>query len=172
MSRQLRLVVSILLICLFASLQYKAECAIYDVQYQSDINGKSATAAELFQIRGNNYYIFVHKCCLYSYGKPVYHYTMSFNQPATSKPIEVSKIIIMSENMNVTMYKGVNDATFSGLESRADYVSSHDTGLVNTVLLSAHQKLLIRVVDKYNYYYDFFATEDLIDKCKKVANWS
>ena len=111
MSRQLRLVVSILLICLFASLQYKAECAIYNVQYQSDINGKSAMAAELFQIKGNNYYIFVHKCCLYSYGKPVYYYTMSFNQPATSKPIEVSKIIIMSENMNVTMYKGVNDAT-------------------------------------------------------------
>ena len=172
MSKKLRLVIGILLLFLLAPTQYKAECAIYDENYNSDVNARTAMAAELFQIKGKNYYIFVHKCCLYSYGNPVYYYTMSFSQPATSKSIEVSKIIIMSENMNVTMYKGVNDATFSGLESRADYVSSFDTGLVNTVLLSAHQKLLIRVVDKYNYYYDFFATEDLIDKCKQVANWS
>lgn len=172
MSKKLRLVIGILFLFLLVSTQYKAECAIYDEKYNSDVNARTAMAAELFQIKGKNYYIFVHKCCLYSYGNPVYYYTMSFSQPATSKSIEVSKIIIMSENMNVTMYKGVNDATFSGLESRADYVSSFDTGLVNTVLLSAHQKLLIRVVDKYNYYYDFFATGDLIDKCKKVANWS
>ena len=40
------------------------------------------------------------------------------------------------------------------------------------VLLTAQSKMLIRVIDINNYSYDFYASKDFIENCKKVANWS
>lgn len=174
MLKHLRLMVGVLLFGIVFFLQHNAECAIFDTKMYDDGKSRVAVAAELFRQSGKEFFIYIYKDCIYNpnRGDYSYFYKISFEQPMINNYINVSKIIVMSESMDITLFKDNNTSSFTGIDSRTDMLATSDTGRLNMVLLTARKKLLIRVVDKYNYYYDFYATDDLINKSKNVANWS
>ncbi len=172
MKKKLLCIMALLLLCLFITPVYMTEAAIYKTGRYSD-SSTYAMALDMFSMNGNRCFVGIYKDCISIPEKSDYYeYVITFDQPNNSHYINVSKILIVSESANIMINSGFKPNRNIGLESISDTLRTNDTGKFNMVLLTAQSKMLIRVIDINNYSYDFYASKDFIENCKKVANWS
>lgn len=130
----------------------------------------SAAAYDYVRRNGNDYTFGIYKNRI---NGNYYYYTIGFMQPTSYNSINIKQIIIASDYDSVMINAPYKANRNIGIVKTLDLIDyEYDPGKVNRVLLSADYRLLIRIIDKNNYIYDFYLYEDFIKCCKKVAEWS